>query len=482
MSIRVALLFVVIVYLSVYAWRKSWFNVACSSILLFAVLRHEDFPRSMLGIPGLNPWNILIANAFFSWCVNRERMETSPELPPGVRTGLLLLIFVMVVSSVRLLFNVDSYNLLLVPGEGQILRPFGFTDVIIDNLLEEFKFLVPLLLIFDGCRSRRNLQTAVGCLLGYFILSGIQVVRAMPLSALTMSAAELSHLSAKLVLGRLGFSRVTVSMLLCGGCWACIAALPWVRLGRYRLMLLGAAGIVAFGQALTGGRMGYVSFAAVGAVLCALRWRRYFLLLPVLVAVVLVSVPSVRERMFLGWATESEQTDKEAMTSGRATIWPVVIDKIAEAPLFGYGRQGMITSGAHKYISDEIYGEADFPHPHNAYLQIALDNGIVGVLLMIPFYVVMLTMSVRMFLNRNDTDAYVVGGIALALLLTLFFSAMGGQTFYLSAQTLPLFSALALLVKVNMGMNSFDHSGGPNFEGADYDGGQQPEFDADDVQ
>lgn len=459
MSIRVVLLFIVIIYLSVYAWRKSWFNASCISIVLFAVLRHQDFPRSMFGIPGLNPWNILIGSAFLSWCVNREPMESSPEMHPGVRAGFWALIIVMIVSSVRLAFNIENYNLLYVPGEGQILRPFSLMNLIIDNFLENFKYLMPLLLIFDGCRSRRNLNTAVICLLGYFILSGAQVVRAMPLSALTMSAAELSHLSAKLVLERLGFSRVTVSMLLCGGCWACIAVIPWMRLGRYRLLLLGAAGIVAFGQALTGGRMGYVSFAAVGAILCVLRWRRYSLLLPVIIAVVLVSVPSVRERMFLGFATKSEQADNDLITSGRATIWPVVIDKIAEAPLFGYGRQGMITSGAHKYVSEEIYGESDFPHPHNAYLELALDNGIIGALLIIMFYAVMLVMSVKMFVNRNDTDAYVVGGIALALLLTLFFAAMGGQTFYLSAQSLPLFTALALMVKVNLGIDLVDATG-----------------------
>lgn len=435
----------------------------------------------MFGVPGFNPWNFLICNAFLSWCVNREREDTSPEWPPGIRAGLWLLILVMLIGSLRLLFKIDVYNLLMVPAEGQMLRPFGFMNVIVDYILENFRYLIPLVLIFDGCRSRNHLKFAVLCILTYFVLSAAQVIRAMPLSALTMSAEELSHLSSKLVLGRLGFSRVTVSMLLCAGSWACIAALPWLQPWRYRLMLLGAAATVAFGQALTGGRMGYLSFAAVGTVLCALRWRRYFLLLPVLIAVVLASAPSIRERILMGWATGTFGPDKEVMTSGRAVIWPVVVEKIVDAPLFGYGRQGMITSGAHKYISEEIYGEGDFPHPHNAYLEAVLDNGIVGASLMIPFYFAMFSMALKMFLDRNDTDAYVIGGIALALLLSLFFAAMGGQTFYLAAQTLPLFSVLALMVRVNMGIQWFEEEIGDR-ENYEYDEGPQPAFGTTDLQ
>ena len=130
---------------------------------------------------------------------------------------------------------------------------------------------------------------------------------------------------------------------------------------------------------------------------CAsLRWRRYLLLVPVAIAAVLLLVPGASERLMQGFTPETHDlrsrkiessggsVDEYTITAGRNVAWPLVIAKIREEPLLGYGKMAMQRTGITMFLYTE-YGEL-FPHPHNAYLEMLLDNGIVGFALVMPFY------------------------------------------------------------------------------------------------
>ena len=56
--IRLTLLWMFIAFVGLYAW-KDWYKALCGLILLMGVIEHPDMPRTMFGIQGLNPWNIL---------------------------------------------------------------------------------------------------------------------------------------------------------------------------------------------------------------------------------------------------------------------------------------------------------------------------------------------------------------------------------------------------------------------------------------
>jgi hypothetical protein len=68
---RVYILYIVVFGLAVYAWR-NWFVAACGLILLTGVSGHPDFPKYILGIQGLNPWNVLLAVVVLAWLVRRR--------------------------------------------------------------------------------------------------------------------------------------------------------------------------------------------------------------------------------------------------------------------------------------------------------------------------------------------------------------------------------------------------------------------------
>jgi hypothetical protein len=464
MSIRVVVLMLVVTYLTIYAWRKSWFIACCGAVVLMAFVQHEDFPRSVAGIPGLTPWNLLIFSAFSSWLIQRSSQGFIWDAPRGIQTMVLLVLLVGCWATLRLLLNVDDYNRQLVFDEDGKIQRGTFSDFFIEYGLNMLKYALIPIIIFDGCRSRKNVQVALGCVLAFFLFTALQVIKCMPLSALTMSAGELSYLSFKLIQKRTGFSRVTVSMLLSGGAWAMVAVVPLFKKRLHQMGVLALAAATAFGQALTGGRAGYATWILLGVIMCTMKWRKFLLLVPVFIFLVITFMPSVRERMLVGIVgTENHKVDTEEMTSGRATIWPVVIDKIKEQPLFGYGRNGMVISGAHRYISDHIYGESDFAQPHNAYFELLLDCGIFGFFLVMPFYLLMLAWSIGLFLNKVDPLISATGGVAFALLGGLLIASIGSQTLYLSNQSVALWAALAVLVRVRLERTSSDYSGLPLF-------------------
>jgi O-antigen ligase len=219
--------------------------------------------------------------------------------------------------------------------------------------------------------------------------------------------------------------------------------------------------------------MGYVTWAAVGLLLGALRWRKALLLVPSVLLFLLVAVPGVSERMMQGFsgdydvpavnsdprAFDDEGPDIYTVTAGRTIAWRLVAEKIREAPAVGWGRQAMLRTGVARDLLVR-FGE-EFGHPHNAYLEMLLDNGIVGFLAVIPFYFVVLRQGVSLFLDVRDPAFAAVGGVTLSLVVALLVASMGSQTFYPREGAVPMWCAIGLMLRVHV-----ERSRGFSWEGA----------------
>jgi O-antigen ligase len=271
----------------------------------------------------------------------------------------------------------------------------------------------------------------------------------MPPSA-ALDGSTLESRSRKIVQNEIGYSRVNMSMMLSGASWAVLATLPLLRRRWHKVAVVLAALAVAYGQALTGGRMGYVTWMIVGVILCGLRWRKLLLLAPFVVVAIALALPGTVERMMQGFgATGSmgeEYTDDYEVTAGRTLIWPYVIDKIAEAPVLGHGRLAMVRTGLRNHLLIE-YGE-HFPHPHNAYLECLLDNGALGFICIIPFYALLVFYCARQFRDKRDPWRAAIGGVTLALLLALLVASLGSQTFYPREGAVCMWAAIALSLRL----------------------------------
>jgi len=434
-SIRSSLLFAFVGLLAIYAWR-DWFVSVCGLILLTAVIEHPDCPKNIMGIQGLNPWNVLMFNAVLAWLVQRRREGAHWDMPGPVVLMLLLYLAVVVFGFCRMM------------SDPQGLERFTLGYLVSENLINTVKWVVPGIMLFDGCRSRERLVIALLCVLGLYFLLAVQVIRWVP-PRFALSGMALTARSRKIITNEIGYHAVNMARMLAGASWAMFAGAALFRRRRHRWLLLSAGLATAYAVALTAGRTGYFTWLAVGLVMCLLRWRRALLALPVVVVLIVAVAPGAMERMLWGFGQEDvageAYINQYEVTSGRTLVWPVVIEKILEAPLLGYGRLAMVRTGLADYMMQQ-YWEA-FAHPHNAYLQWMLDNGVIGLLLIAPFYAAVLYWSGRLFVT-GDRLCGAVGGVAFALVLALLVAGFGSQTFYPREGDFGMWCGIGLMLRV----------------------------------
>ena len=438
MSIRLTALYLMVAGLSIYAW-KDWFKSLCGLILIMAIIHHEDMPSNMFGIQGFNVWNIMFLSILLAWASNRQRQGLIWDMPRHVSILLSLYLGVIVVGFLRAV--VDRSH----------IEWYPLKDLISEELINTVKWVFPAVLLFDGCRTRKRVMAALICILVmYFVLSA-QVVKRMPWESALGGAGERIQRTRLKICGGIGYSAPNLSTILAGASWGMFAALPLVRKRRHTLAILAAAGMIAFGQALTGGRAGYAAWGATGLMLCLLRWRKYLLLGPVLVILLPILLPGTVDRLLYGFgktdAAGQEMVDDYEVTSGRTLIWPHVIDEIGESPVIGHGRLAMNRTG----LSDKMMAEMgeSFPHPHNMYLQTLLDNGVLGSIPILLFWGTLLFYSARLFRSPNRLYA-AVGGLSLALMLAQLFAGIGSQYFYPTESTLTVWAAMLLALRVHV--------------------------------
>ncbi|MFW6146518.1 MAG: O-antigen ligase family protein [Planctomycetota bacterium] len=439
MGLRGIAVFLIVGALSVYAWR-NWFVACCGLVILVGVLKHPSMPTNVAGIQGLNPWNLLLVSVFMAWIVNRGNEGLRWDMPPVAAVAGGAFLAVILIGSIRMM--IDRSHL----GAASVV------SLASDQLINTFKWLMPAVILFDGCRTRRRLVGAlVSVAMLYMLLAGV-LVRRMPPRAATTGGPDIHRIRLK-VCSTIGYSVPDMSTVLGGSFWVLMAMTILAR-RKLHLALLAGAGLMAFyGQLLTGGRAGYLAFIMTGLLMCLLRWRKWLLLAPVVPLAVMVAFPAVIERATAGMFSEIDPMgnvtfDEAMMTSGRVIIWPHVIERIGESPLVGYGRLAMLRTG----LRDELwrlYGEAGaFPHPHNIYLEWIFDNGVLGLIPVAILFGWIVWRAAILFRDRTNPWAATAGGAAFALVVTQLVAGLGSQHFYPKISTVGMWVVIALMIRV----------------------------------
>jgi len=438
MSIRITVLYLLIAGLSIYAW-KNWFRSLCGLIVLMAFISHGDMPSKLFGIQGLNPWNFLFGMVFLAWVLNRHREGLRWDMPRHVSVLLLLYLGVVLMGALRTALD---------PGH---LKDYPLSSLISEELINTVKWVLPALLVYDGCRTRGQVVTVLACLLVMYLLLAAQVVRCMPPEAIISDSGMIYRARTRLD-ELVGYCATDLSVVLAGGCWALLGAMPLLHKRRYQFIAFTGAGMVAFGMALTGGRGGYVAWGFVGVTMCLLKWRKYLLLAPVLVVLFPILLPGATARMLDGFGhtdvAGQKTVDKEELASGRLLFWPYVIDKIGESPWVGHGRLAMKRTGLYDRIEAEHPGTGA-PHPHNMYLETLLDNGILGSIPIVSFLFLMIFYAAKLFRSGNCLYS-AVGGLSLALMLSSLFAGLTGQHVYPQEHTFGIWGACFLSLRVHV--------------------------------
>jgi O-Antigen ligase len=445
--LRFSAVFAFVIILSIYAYR-DWFKSLCGLILLAVVAPHPDMPSMMFGIQGLNPWNMLALNVVMAWWVDRRREGRVWDMPRHVNVLLVLYGCIIVVGFFRMIGDLGDYL-----GNAQRISR---GEIWGEYLINSIKWVVPGLLLFDGCRTRERVSTGLFCTLAVYVLLALLVIRWVPLGD-AISGEAMGQRSLKLLVREIGYHRVNASAMLAGASWALVTALAfWKR--RWALVLLAAA-VVCCGQVLTGGRMGYVTWLAVGLAVGVLHRRKFLLLIPIVILGVTAFIPAAVERMMEGVQVdeltgEIQGYDDSVVTAGRVEVWPYIVERIQEGPLIGFGRQAMVRGDLPRRIWEGTGGNETGEwviQPHDAYLEILLDNGLAGFVPVICFYIVVLWHAGRLLLSKDPTGMYAAaGGSAFVLVLALLIASLGSQTFYPREGAVGMWAAIGLMFRVSL--------------------------------
>lgn len=415
-----------------------------------AFLERPDMPHSIFGIPGLNPWNIVLLITLFSWMNNRKHENLVWDMPSGINKLLILQLILFSIGFLRIFYDNAGLK------ELHDLQSFGLgistgADLWNSYFINTFKWVIPGLLLFHGCNSRSRLFMAIFSLLAMYLLLSLLIYKAIPpwkiidVDSLTKYAIKLDR--------RVGYHRVDLSAMLAGASWGFFSAIILVKHGWQKAGLLLAGGMVILGQALTGGRAGYLAWCVAGLFFGLFRWRKLLIFIPLTILLLMLFIPQIKDRILVGFVEDQEivtsqyDVDVKTLTAGRDGIWQLTFDEFKNAPLLGHGRLAIHRTGVVKQAIEDL-GEP-FGHPHNAYLEQLVDNGIIGLICTLLLYFALLRIAFSLLQDKDSAIHVAIGGFAFALILTQLVASMTAQSFYPRQGVVGMWCAIGLMLRVH---------------------------------
>lgn len=420
---------------------RDWFIGVCGLLLLSVIVEHPDFPNAMGGIMGANPWNLLLLWITILALLDQKSARDMKLAPPVGKAPTLFMAYVLVVTA-SVGYSLIAFN--MPPSTGY--DRFSF---FIEHWINPMKMLVLAYLVYRGARTPQRQAAAAGCVVISFLLLTLLVLK----YRLSVGLGT-DFMRGRNRLGKeIGMHANQVGWMLGGMAWGLLAfSMVWRR-RLMRWLTAFAAAAPALGVLVVQSRAGYLALAATGLVFGAARWRKLLILLPLGAAAVLFFVPAVRDRLLMGIDTEGTPTgeveyDWETISASRTTaIWPPVIEQIWASPLLGHGRVAILRTPAKEQI-EEILGGGCPEHPHNSYLELLIDTGVVGTIVVLAFYFGFFLTCWRIFRLRASPLAAGIGGMALALLASRLVSGVSGCSLFPIRSMYGLFALGGLAVRL----------------------------------
>ncbi|MBD2778378.1 O-antigen ligase family protein [Iningainema tapete] len=148
--------------------------------------------------------------------------------------------------------------------------------------------------------------------------------------------------------------------------------------------------------------------------------------------------------MFSSWVELLTGLGRDPTLTGRTPLWSYAIARLMERPILGYGRGAFWAPGSGYAIEAGNIASPGWipPHAHNGFIDLALDNGLIGLALFIIIYLTCLARSLQLayatkepeqiwplayliFLAMNNmTESFLMrlGNIYWVLLITIVFT------------------------------------------------------------
>lgn len=343
-------------------------------VVLMPLAASQLFPRSVGGITGLNPANLLLVATLLAALAYVRREKLLAALLPRP----LLLLYVLPIVIAGLLGTrhvgeigafVYDYRMVEFTGIAGYLR-----DILVRPLfLVLFAFLVGA----SVARSRNTAGLFIPMLVAVWVMCLMAIVFFLRAD---VSLAELASERARGFFAPLGIHANDLGRMYAIAYALMLFSFAATPDPRLKLALAATMGVIVLALALTFSRGAFFGFLVVNALfLLSRRDFKTLILAAVALALLLGFLPgAIYERIQTGWGG-----DINALTAGRIDdIWKPLLVEFWHSPIWGQGLASILWSDAMR--SGLIL---QVSHPHNAYLQALLDTGLLGLVLLVAYFI-----------------------------------------------------------------------------------------------
>ena len=352
------------------------FRAGAVLLLLMLPMSPSDlFPRTLMQIPGLNPLNLLVAATVGSYVISGRARLAGPVVRQPV---LWLYILPMCIAAFVGMPHLHEIPV-LVTAAGTTLAQFANErQYLIITLLKGIVIVAIALMIgAAAARSRKPEGFIVAIAASAWIIALIQLgfILLMGVPLADMAAADARNFYGPIGLHANGLGRMHLSVL-------ALLLFVWAdcRQPRMRRFLMLTMGVVAIALVLTFSRAALGAAGLVGCLFLVWKFNVRSLALALLGVgfIALLAGAVIWSRVTVGFGQGAD-----AVSAGRIDgIWLPLLPEIWKSPVWGSGLNSVLWSFP-------MQNGAMLPvgHPHNAYLEAALDMGIVGLVLLLAYYV-----------------------------------------------------------------------------------------------
>jgi O-antigen ligase len=352
------------------------FDFRTGAVLMLLLLPFSAsalFPHGMLQITGLNPLNLLLLATLASYVIH-GRLQPAGALVPKPLVWLYLL--PIVVAGLIGMPHVYSIPAFFYETGGLTFQ--NEQQYLLVTVVKPFVIVAVALMIgAAAARSQKPERFIIAIALSAWLIALIQIgfviSEGVPIGAMATPGARSFYSPIGIHandLGRLHLYAVALLLFV----WA-EAKRPGLRL--FLLLTLGVLGLALL---LTFSRASIAGAALVGALFLMWKFNAKTLSLALigLMLVALLAGDVLYSRVTLGF---DESAD--AVTAGRIEyIWLPLLPELAKSPLWGNGLSSVLWSFPMLNGAMAAVG-----HSHNAFLEALLDMGIIGLTLLLAYYV-----------------------------------------------------------------------------------------------
>lgn len=411
--VRTAILILVLGIVVVLGFR-DWFWSLCALIVMTAMSEQHNFRDNIMDITGAKPWNILMGIVLVQWMMQRSLNRGLPVLPTHVKVMVWTFLGCVVWGTIICLLDWAEL--------GSNPR-YTYGSVIIDEIVNPLKVLVPALLVFDACRNTYRVKAVLWALVAAAALYSLMVIKYIPVSSLLDAGSVLQYRMR--IHKEIGLHPNDIVFAIGQGFWVTLLFRQIIAKPQIRMALVGLAGISGIALLLTQSRTGMATLVAMALLLGVLKYHKFGLMVLACSIVVMVGLPSITSNWSRGFGQQrvdgSRENDINEVTNGRVELWEWAMHDIEISPILGNGRYFWDRHTLRGYKLDL--------HPHNAYLAVWVDSGILVLIAVLVCFIAMSVVAVKLLRRGQSQIQVTIGAMATVCVFGHFFTGIGGWAF-----------------------------------------------------